>query len=211
MQGEDGLKNSPSFDKSDTTVIFVLGGPGAGKGTQCARINKEFPKIIHLSAGELLREEQARPDSPLGTIIISCINNGTIVPMHITISLLENAMKSHPEATAFLIDGFPRSIDQGEEFERKVCESTAVIFYDCPQDVMRDRLLKRGAISGRTDDNPETISKRFTTYVKSTLPVIDFYRSKVFTINSNDQEDVIYKDTIGILSKLLKQKGKELF
>ena len=210
MQGEEGFSSGPLFNKDDTTVIFVLGGPGAGKGTQCSRINRKFPNVIHLSAGELLREEQSRPDSALGNIIIRCLNNGTIVPMHITIRLLENAMKNHPEAMAFLIDGFPRSIEQGEEFEKTVCESTAVIFYDCPQDVMRDRLLRRGTISGRSDDNPETISKRFTTFVKSTLPVIDFYRPKVHSINSNTDENIVFNETVEILSKLLKQRGKQL-
>ncbi|CAF3642415.1 unnamed protein product [Rotaria sp. Silwood1] len=70
-------------------VIFVLGGPGAGKGTQCARISETYD-YVHLSAGELLREEAAKPDSTLGKEINEHIKNGSIVPVAITCKLLEN-------------------------------------------------------------------------------------------------------------------------
>jgi len=70
------------------TVVFVLGGPGAGKGTQCAKIVQEF-QYVHLSAGDLLREERNTPGSKCGELIESHIRNGTIVPVEITCSLLE--------------------------------------------------------------------------------------------------------------------------
>lgn len=72
-------------------VVFVLGAPGSGKGTQCSRIVDTFG-YTHLSAGDLLREERARPDSQFGNLIEECIVNGKIVPVEITCSLLENAM-----------------------------------------------------------------------------------------------------------------------
>lgn len=75
-------------------VVFVLGGPGAGKGTQCTRIQDEFG-YIHLSAGDLLREERARPGSQFGALIENCIVNGTIVPVSVTCSLLENRMNQY--------------------------------------------------------------------------------------------------------------------
>lgn len=72
-------------------VVFVLGAPGSGKGTQCSKIVEHYG-YVHLSAGDLLREERARPDSEFGTLIEDCIKNGKIVPVEITCSLLENAM-----------------------------------------------------------------------------------------------------------------------
>lgn len=72
-------------------VVFVLGAPGSGKGTQCSKIVENFG-YVHLSAGDLLREERARPGSQFGTLIEDCIKNGKIVPVEITCSLLENAM-----------------------------------------------------------------------------------------------------------------------
>lgn len=72
-------------------VVFVLGAPGAGKGTQCSKIVDEFG-YVHLSAGDLLREERQRPGSEFGELIEDCITNGKIVPVEVTCSLLENAM-----------------------------------------------------------------------------------------------------------------------
>jgi len=101
---------------SKPKVIFVLGGPGAGKGTQCVRISKTFG-YVHLSAGDLLREEAAKTDSTLGQQINDHIKNGSIVPVAITCKLLENAMiasgKDH-----FLIDGFPRNQDNVDGWEK---------------------------------------------------------------------------------------------
>lgn len=102
-------RSSPLWSADDVTVIFVLGGPGAGKGTQCANLVSDYG-FKHLSAGDLLREEQDRPGSEFGEMIKTYIKEGTIVPMEVTIQLLENAMKSSIEGGEnpkkwFLIDG----------------------------------------------------------------------------------------------------------
>jgi UMP-CMP kinase len=124
-------KHSPVFDASKVTVVFVLGGPGAGKGTQCARLVTSFG-FCHLSAGDLLRAEQNREGSQYGELIRNCIREGTIVPMEVTVKLLENAMRAAIEERKvghegwtdgmgrFLIDGFPRKMDQAEKFEQEV-------------------------------------------------------------------------------------------
>jgi UMP-CMP kinase len=122
------------FDKDSVTVIFVLGGPGAGKGTQCALLVDKFD-FCHLSAGDLLRQEQTRQGSQFGEIIRNHIKEGTIVPMEITVRLLENAMNdaiaeraSRPGWSGgrgrFLIDGFPRKMDQAVMFEQNVCANS---------------------------------------------------------------------------------------
>jgi UMP-CMP kinase len=100
-------RDKPLFSPKDVTVIFVLGGPGAGKGTQCAKLVKDYG-FKHLSAGDLLREEQDRPGSEFGDLIKSYIKEGTIVPQEITIQLLENAIKhtlDEEKNNKFLIDG----------------------------------------------------------------------------------------------------------
>lgn len=90
-------------------VVFVLGGPGSGKGTQSSLIQKKF-RFKHLSAGELLREEKKRPSSEYGSTIEKIILEGKIVPSFITTSLLKAAIKeSQKEYQYFLIDGFPRN------------------------------------------------------------------------------------------------------
>ena len=90
------------------TVVFILGGPGSGKGTQCELIVKKF-NYVHLSAGDLLREERKTPGSEYGEIIQKRIDNGQIVPSEITVSLLKKAMEQSP-SNKFLIDGFPRNM-----------------------------------------------------------------------------------------------------
>lgn len=98
---------SPLWSADEVTVIFVLGGPGAGKGTQCSKLVSDYG-FKHLSAGDLLREEQDRPGSDFGEMIKTYIKEGTIVPMEVTIQLLENAMKkamAEEKKSTFLIDG----------------------------------------------------------------------------------------------------------
>lgn len=108
-------------------MVFVLGGPGAGKGTQCALLAKRYD-FCHLSAGDLLREERHRPGSECGELINEYIREGKIVPMHITIGLLKAAMERNGRGR-FLIDGFPRDVLQGIEFERLVlCKKKSIFF-----------------------------------------------------------------------------------
>jgi len=176
-------------------VLFVLGGPGAGKGTQCANLVRDYG-FTHLSAGDLLRAEQDRPGSEFGELIKDYIRNGQIVPQEVTIQLLENAMKETVEKRGgrrFLIDGFPRKMDQALKFEEIVCPSRFTLFFDCPEVVMQKRLLKRGETSGRADDNEESIRKRFRTFVETSMPVVDMFEKQgrvVRVIADKSPEDV---------------------
>lgn len=194
--------SKPAFNPEEVAVIFVLGGPGAGKGTQCGELLKRHPELVHLSAGDLLREERSRPDSHFGSLINHHIREGTIVPMQITISLLEKAMKDNPLCKCFLIDGFPRNVAQGIAFEQQVCPCKMVLFFDCPEDVLVARLIKRAESSGRDDDNVESIRKRLVTYRDTTLPVITHYheQSKVCTIDCTGRIDEI---TDAVLDKVM--------
>ena len=107
VQKPEPQKGKSTFSSDDVTVIFVLGGPGAGKGTQCANIVRDYG-FCHLSAGDLLRAEQDREGSEYGEMIKEYIRDGVIVPMEVTIKLLENAMKDDIRKgglSLFLIDG----------------------------------------------------------------------------------------------------------
>ncbi|KAI7304701.1 UMP-CMP kinase-like protein, partial [Hortaea werneckii] len=151
-----------------------------GKGTQCANLVRDYG-FRHLSAGDLLREEQDRPGSEFGDMIKTYIKEGQIVPMEVTIQLLENAMKDTIDAKGvrkFLIDGFPRKMDQALAFEEKVVPSKFTLFFDCPEETMRERLLNRGKTSGRADDNEESIKKRFRTFVDTSMPVVDMFEKE---------------------------------
>ncbi|CAA2945742.1 UMP-CMP kinase 3 [Olea europaea subsp. europaea] len=156
------------------TVVFVLGGPGSGKGTQCANIVEHFG-YTHLSAGDLLRAE-IKSGSENGTMIQNMIKEGKIVPSEVTIKLLQRAMLENGN-DKFLIDGFPRNEENRANFESVTgIEPEFVLFFDCSEEEMEKRLLNRN--QGREDDNIETIRKRFKVYMESSLPVIEYYNSK---------------------------------
>jgi len=207
------LSDKEVFDSSQVTVIFVLGGPGAGKGTQCERLVKDYG-FVHLSAGDLLRAERSRPDSTYGAMITEYIQEGKIVPMEVTVKLLENAMRdsfnSPPKFPAnsplsafwgsgrgrFLIDGFPRKMDQALKFDESICQSSFVLFFATTEAVMLERLMERGKTSGRDDDNKESIVKRFRTFEETSMPVVDYYRQrgKVVEIDASPPIDVVYEN-----------------
>ncbi|CAG9937938.1 hypothetical protein V2G26_014041 [Clonostachys chloroleuca] len=202
-------KESPAFDPKDVTVVFVLGGPGAGKGTQCAKLVSGHG-FSHLSAGDLLRAEQQREGSEYGDLIREYIKDGKIVPSEVTINLLKNAMRdiltqAGKTTGRFLIDGFPRKMDQAHSFEEIVCPAKLVLFFDCPENVMEERLLERGKTSGRSDDNADSIRKRFKTFVETSMPVIDYYEKegKVVKIDATQSPDAVYAKTEELLSQRL--------
>lgn len=172
------------------SVLFVLGGPGAGKGTQCERLVREYG-YVHLSAGDLLREERDS-GSPDGDMINTLINEGKIVPVEVTVNLIRRAMERAAPGGGgrFLVDGFPRNFENLEGWERVMggkADVQGVLYYDCPEEVMERRLLQRGLTSGRSDDKADVIRKRFHTYIESTLPVIQKFggQGKTFRINSD--------------------------
>jgi UMP-CMP kinase len=199
---------------SDSTpiIIFVLGGPGAGKGTQCDLLSQRLSGVFHLSAGDLLREERMREESPFKELIETHIREGLIVPYEITIALLKQAMEKRMNTKddnvvikAFLIDGFPRNIKQGEEFERLIYPCKAMIFYECPDEELVHRILKRGETSGRIDDNREAIEKRLKTFRESTMAVFNHYekKGKLKRISAIGSIDQVFSESRKFIEALL--------
>jgi UMP-CMP kinase len=154
-------------------ISFVLGGPAAGKSTQCKKLVDDYG-CIHLSAGDLLREERASGSST-AELIERYINEGAIVPVAITLDLIRNSMEKS-KASRFLIDGFPRNEDNflgwNEAMGKESCVVDSIIFIECPEEECVKRIIERAKTSGRSDDNLETLAKRFVTFNEVTLPVI---------------------------------------
>eukprot|EP00889_Picochlorum_renovo_P002660 jgi/Picre1/29690/NNA_005073.t1 len=166
---EDSMGIGKSKAASMYKIIFVLGGPGSGKGTQCSKLVRNLGLFIY-------------------------DKNGQIVPSHVTVSLLEKAMKDSGKDT-FLIDGFPRNEENRASFEKQTGISPrCVLFFDCSEQVMQDRLLGRN--EGRTDDNIETIKKRFGVFKEQSMPVVEYYRKmgKVAQIDAERSQEDVYTD-----------------
>ncbi|BFU23970.1 UMP-CMP kinase, putative [Entamoeba histolytica HM-1:IMSS-B] len=190
---------------SDKHVLFCLGGPGAGKGTQCQKIINKYP-ITHLSAGDLLRAEVKREGSQNGQLIQTLIKEGKIVPAAVTVELLLNAIRND-EHKVFIIDGFPRNAENKEAWflqANKVNIDTALcVFIDVSEETMINRIHKRSVNSGRVDDNDDSLMKRFRTYKSETLPVIESFENenKLLRVSGEGSVDDIFNKIDSSLAK----------
>ncbi|OIT26247.1 PREDICTED: UMP-CMP kinase 3-like [Nicotiana attenuata] len=197
---KEGYRGSGKQKK--VKIVFVIGGPGCGKGTQCKRIAQLFG-YTHLSVGELLRQE-INSGSETGSMIQKIMKEGKLVPSDVTVRLLQQAMQGM-DSDKFLIDGFPRNEENVKTFENLTkMEPEFVLYLDCPQDEMEGRLLSRN--EGREDDNIETIRKRFKVFLESTLPAVEYYESKgkVKKVDAGKSVDEVFESIKSIFSQ-----GKE--
>ena len=198
--------------KEKTKVLFVLGGPGCGKGTQCNFIAKKF-NFSHLSAGDLLREE-VNKQGELSEEINKHIGNGSIVPGEITAKLLNNAIKADSERAVFIIDGFPRNImnlEAWNNLEDNNLDNVGVLHIKCDQDVMLDRVLNRGKDSDRIDDNKEIFNKRIKVYNEETQTVLDHFNSenRVYDVLGNCSIEECHEEAIKVVERLGLDKFQE--
>ena len=194
----------PPAPKIEADIFFVCGGPGSGKGTQCDKIVKEYG-FTHLSSGDLLRDEVAS-GSERGQQLNAIMQQGNLVPLDTVLELVKDAMIARRSTSkGFLIDGYPREVQQGLEFEDKVGAVKGVIYFEVSDEEMIKRLMNRGKTSGRVDDNMETIQKRLDTFHQATTPVCDHYKAqgKLRVINAERRPDEIFRDVAIQLDKFL--------
>merc|ERR1712168_602942 len=176
-------------------IIFVCGGPGSGKGTQCERIVAKYG-FTHLSAGDLLREAVAS-GSIFGKQLNALMQRGELVPMEMVLKLLKNAMGAKSlTSNGYLIDGYPRQVEQGVAFEKDITPCKGVLYFEVSDEEMTRRLLIRGQTSGRVDDNEETIKSRLVTFHEATSPVTTHYdkQRKLHKINAEREPEAIFGD-----------------
>lgn len=212
-------KKGMSRENSDSPlkVFFILGGPGSGKGTNCARLVEDFG-YTHFSAGELLREAARSGTSDVAKKIGEFIRSGNIVPSEITVELLRQAIADTPNPLGYVIDGFPRKADQARMFEEGIARAKGIIYYDCSEATMESRLLLRGANSSgaakRDDDDAETIRRRFRVNVQECMPVVEAYKEsgRCHVIDANLDRETVYAETRRIFEEMgekpIKSKDK---
>ena len=200
-------------DAAALSLVFVLGGPGSGKGTNCERIAKEYG-YKHLSTGDLLRAE-VKSGSALGKELDAVMKTGGLVDSSMMLKILKGAMtegNTKPVAGRYLIDGYPRAMDQIASFEAGICQPTFVLAFDAKEEVLEARLLNRGKASGRADDqNVEAIRARFKTFSEQSAPVITHYAAhgKVRSLNSERPVDEVYSDCIPLFRAELQRLGAQ--
>ena len=205
--------------------IVLMGCPGAGKGTQSAKL-KETLGLKHISTGDVLRAEMAA-GTQIGKQVAARINQGSLVPDELMIAMLENIVASTDQG--IILDGFPRTVAQAEAldemFKRLSRRLDAVVMIDLPEEEVIKRLARRrlcrkcgkpaastttnvcecgGELYVRADDAPESVKHRLEVYRRQTLPVKEYYQNsgKYVEINGNQTPDQVFKDICNVLEKV---------
>ena len=178
--------------------LVLFGPPGAGKGTQSAKLIHAY-KLVHLSTGDIFRAN-IKGGTELGTLAKSYMDQGQLVPDEVTIRMLESEANKSPDAKGYIFDGFPRTPAQAKALDQflatKNTSITMMLALEVEEDELRKRLLLRGKDSGRADDiDPAVIQKRIDVYRNETEPVRDFYQEqkKYFGINGIGSVDEIFE------------------
>ena len=174
----------------------MFGSPGSGKGTLSDVMNKKLG-LKHISTGDILRAE-IKAKSEIGKIADSYISKGRLAPDEVIIKMLENILDTYKESKGIIFDGFPRTILQADALKKMLNErgTDILVMFDLKADeeLLIKRLLRRGEITGRTDDNLETILLRLEVYREQTAPVIEYYKDekKYIEIDSTGEIEEVY-------------------
>ena len=161
--------------------IVIFGAPGAGKGTQSDKLIEKYG-LGHISTGDVLRNE-IKNGTELGKTAKGYIDNGQLIPDDLMVSILASVYDGFgKEHAGVIFDGFPRTIPQADALKKMLAERghqiDAMIELSVPEDELMARLLNRGKLTGRSDDNEETIKKRLDVYHNQTAPLIDWYENE---------------------------------
>lgn len=192
--------------------LVLFGKPGAGKGTQ-ANFLKEKYELKHISTGDVFRYN-IKNGTELGTLAKSYIDKGELVPDEVTIKMLNDEVEKNPEANGFIFDGFPRTKAQAaaldELMSSKNMQINATIALEANDEVLIERLLERGKVSGRSDDqDEEKIRNRFEEYNEKTAPVLEYYnqQEKLHKVNGIGSIEEITARLSAVIDTLYKKEG----
>ena len=163
------------------TNFLIFGPPGSGKGTQSEKLSEKY-NLVHLSTGDMLREEIAA-GTPLGKKVEEIMSNGDLVPDDVVIDMISGKIDRSSKASGFLFDGFPRTCDQALALDRMLEEKktsiATMLCLEVEHEELVRRLLSRAEVSGRSDDmDVEIIENRIAVYGEKTEPVAHYYSKK---------------------------------
>ena len=194
--------------------LIMLGAPGSGKGTMAKLIAKDF-ELPHISTGDIFREN-IKNQTEIGKQAKAIIDRGELVPDEITIKIVENRLMEDDCKDGFILDGFPRNLNQAKALEN-FAKIDKVILLDVPNEEIERRMSGRrtckncgeiyntetyskdvcskcgGALYQREDDKLETVRNRLEVYERQTAPLINFYQDKIFRAEGKDTPAETYE------------------
>ena len=176
--------------------LVIFGPPGAGKGTQSAKIIDKY-KLAHISTGDMFRMHISQ-DTDLGKRVKQILADGLLVPDSITIDMLEEEVQRNPDVSGFIFDGFPRTVKQAEDLdtflESKGEKIDLVLQLDVTEAEIKNRIAERKKVSGRADDDEDKLLKRIDEYFSKTIHVLPFYQEqgKVVKVNGIGEIETIF-------------------
>ena len=179
--------------------LLIVGPPGAGKGTQAAILSEKLG-VPHISTGDLFRANIGE-GTPLGVEAKSYMDAGKLVPTDVTARMVEDRLSQDDAANGFLLDGFPRTVEQAEILKDLLAKKDqvldGVLNFQVSDDVVVERMLARG----RADDNEETIRTRMSVYRDETMPLIDYYGEKIIDITAEGTIEEINDSAMKAIGK----------
>jgi adenylate kinase len=189
------------------TRLLIMGPPGAGKGTQAARIAASWG-IPAIATGDIFRENR-KNRTPLGLQVEAIMDAGDYVPNSLTNAVVASRLDEDDARSGFLLDGYPRTVDQIEYLDELLASKgqslDAVIQLVADQDEVVQRLLKRAHEQGRTDDTEETIRHRLELYDRETAPLIPVFRDRGLLVEVDGLGEI--DDVAGRIASALSQRG----
>jgi adenylate kinase len=183
--------------------LLLIGAPGAGKGTQAERLSERFG-IAHISSGDLLRQH-VKDQTALGQTIKSYVDRGDLVPDAVVMDMLRKPVVAAAEAGGYVLDGFPRTVDQAKTAFQVAqalgAQVQAAVHLDVPHTELVRRLLSRGRGS---DDTEEVIEHRLQVYLDNTVPLLDYYagREWMFAVDGSQAPGAVHEEIVARLKKL---------
>ena len=188
--------------------IIIFGKPGSGKGTQADFLKNKYD-LYHISTGDLFRKN-ITTETKLGLEAKSYLDNGDLVPDTITIKMLENEVLSNKDVKGYIFDGFPRTLNQAESLDLFLesinLNISATIALDVSEDELISRLLERGKITNRSDDQDvDKIKNRFNEYNNKTSILINFYKNqdKFYSVDGKGSVDDITSRLFNLIDSLI--------
>lgn len=188
--------------------IILFGAPGAGKGTQAARLVERYG-LCHLSTGDMLRSAISR-GTPLGVEAKTYMDKGNLVPDAMVVGIIGQVVAEAGADTSFMFDGFPRTVAQaealGEMLKKNGRQIDAMLVLEVPEEELVRRLLARAAIEGRADDKDEgVVRNRISVFHQQTQPVAAYYgkQGKLYSIDGTGSVDEIAQRVAKVLDGLV--------